>query len=832
MDKTSLFTILKAIWRRKFPNLRNIIILAIGMSSFMVIHFYINYENGFDNSWTDSNRIYRIALKKTLSNGDVVKSANNYSALGWVIKDEIPGIEYSTSLWEDKIMAFTPDHFIPEVKFFWGDSLFFKVFDLNFIEGDKENPFPTLQSIVISESAAKQLFGTTSAYGKSFKLNEGWEFIVSGVFSDCPSNSHLKVEILGTCNQLFYYMSHFNNSTSSLVIDPSVKSSLPNSTQAWLWSSPGAYTYVKLKKEVSPESIASGFENIYKKYTAKLIESGQKSEFIMQPVSTIHIGPNLEKEISVNIDKTTISALWIVAILTLIMSWIIFINFQITQGAEAAREIGVRKVFGASSANQALQIILQSVIINIASLFIAANIFSILRKSLSTFMGINDLIPLDVTGIVVFISLILLGSVLCGLYPAMVIVPRNAQTLLMKNFIQKNDGFGFRRALIIFQFAASIGLIASTIVIVRQVNYMKNKNIGLSISQTVYSPTPMSLIKKPGAIDKLKAFMAEADRVPGIRSTTLTSGIPGKPIEFHGSSIFPVDNPERGGSGYGILCVESHWERVYKPKILSGRLFTDDDIQGGNLLVINYEACKQLGFKSPDAAIGKFINVSVNDYLTINKVIYKICGVVDNFHQESPRKMIEPLLIINDLRWKYEVGFISVGFDVRNGNDAMSGLKEIWSGFFPNDPFGFRYTDETYQLQLKTEKKLAVVFTLYTIVSVLLAAIGLLGLASNIARKRVKEIGIRKINGATIYQILVMMNRNFLLWIALAFIIAVPISYYAMYRWLENFAYKTTLSIWIFVLSGFTAILIAMISVTWQSWKASTRNPVEALRYE
>ena len=832
MNITNLKIIIRSMGKQKLANLLSIFVLTTGMASFLIIFFYINSEKSFDRSWAGADQIYRITLNKTLPDGSVSKTASNYVGLGWVMADEIPGVETSTCLWEDKVMAFTTEKFMTDVHFFWGDESFFKVFNLPFLAGDSQNPFPTIESMVISESSAKKLFGNEDPLGKRFKVNEGWEFIVSGVFADFPPNSHLKVDILGTCNQLFYYLSHFDNSTSSLRYDPTVQSSLPNPSSSWLWTNPDAYTYAKLKNGISPHEIVAGFKPLYKKYTSHLLASGQKSEFVMQPVSSIHTGPTLEHEISTTIDSKTIAALWIVAILALVMSWIIFINLQITQSIERAKEIGLKKVIGARASDLLIQIMLQSILINLISMALALGVFFILRKSLSNFLDLHFLIPVEISSLLVFFLIFVLGSVLSGLYPALILIPRKAQQLLSKNFVQKNDGFGLRRSLIVFQFSASIGLLIATTVIVKQVSFMKNKDIGLSINQTAYSNIPLSELKKPGSAGRLQAFMEEVNRIPGIKSTTLTSTIPGKAINFHSNQIFPVDAPEKAGTDYGILTVENHFDEVFQPKLLAGRLFTEDDYQGGNMLVINRKACENFGFRSPEEAIDKFINISVSDYLNIDNVIYRICGVLEDFNQESPRKIIEPLLIINDLHWKYDVGYISVAFDQQAENSAFSAFKKKWELSYPADPFEFRFTDQTYQLQMKSDEKLAGLFSIYTGLSVLLAAIGLLGLVSNTTKKRIKEIGIRKVNGAKVSEVLVMLNKDFIKWIVIAFVVATPIAWYVMNKWLENFAYKTNLSWWIFAVAGLLALGIALLTVSWQSWRAATRNPVEALRYE
>jgi putative ABC transport system permease protein len=318
-----------------------------------------------------------------------------------------------------------------------------------------------------------------------------------------------------------------------------------------------------------------------------------------------------------------------------------------------------------------------------------------------------------------------------------------------------------------------------------------------------------------------------------VKSSTVSSCVPGKEINFHSNTIYPEGKPEKRGDNFGILNIDYRFQDVFNPKILAGRMFAREDQPGGAKLVINHEACKKLGFDSPESAIGKFVMVKVSDYLSITETPFQIYGVIEDFHQESPRKIIEPLLMLADYKWRYDVGYVTVLFDNMIGNSAVfADLKSKWESFFPKDPFGFQFTSETYQFQMKADEKLAGIFTIYTCLSVLLAALGLFGLAANSTKKRTKEIGIRKVNGAKIAEIITMLNKDFVKWVAIAFVIATPVAYFALHKWLENFAYKTSLSWWIFGLAGLLALGIALLTVSWQSWRAATRNPVEALRYE
>ena len=445
----------------------------------------------------------------------------------------------------------------------------------------------------------------------------------------------------------------------------------------------------------------------------------------------------------------------------------------------------------------------------------------------------HNLIPLKGAPLLQFVGVFISGSLLSSIYPAYILISKREQHLLVDKFIHGNDGFKLRRLLIVFQYSASIGLMITTFVILRQVWFMKNIDVGLNLSQTAFSYTPMSMIKKEGATQKLITFLEETGRIPGVISATVSSWVPGQEITFHSNTIYPSGSPDKSGDNFGILTIDHHFQDVFKPKILAGQMFTNEDKSGAPLVVINREACKKLGFESPEAALGKFVQIRVNDYLNIPEAPFLVRGVIEDFHQESPRKKIEPCLLIKNYQWKYEVGFVSLRLEA-SGKDQgiIKQFREQWESFYPGDPFSFQDTSETYQFHMRNDEKLAVLSIIYTIISIVLAALGLYGLAANSARKRTKEIGLRKINGARASEIVLLLNRDYIKWVVISFLIAAPFAWYAMKRWLANFAYRTELSWWLFLIAGILAILIALITVSWQSWRAASMNPIESLRYE
>jgi putative ABC transport system permease protein len=538
-------------------------------------------------------------------------------------------------------------------------------------------------------------------------------------------------------------------------------------------------------------------------------------------------------ELSPNAEGKTIAVLYVIGILALAMSWIIFINFQITRSIGRAKEIGMKKLLGASSSDILFQIVSHSVIIISIAILLASVIFSLSRGELSNYLQAPGHILLKAPTIVLSLAIFVSGSILSTIYPAYILISKNARQLVLEKFTHFNDGFKLRRSLIVFQYSASIALMIITFVIIRQVLFMKNKDIGLNINQTVYSYTPMSMIKKEGSTRKLIAFTEEVNRIPGVISTSVSSCIPGKEINFHSNKIYLPGKPEKSGDYFGVITIDHHFQNVFEPKILAGEMFTNEDKPGGPQVVINREACTRLGFDSPQKAIGKFVQVSVTDYLTIPEASYLVKGVIEDFHQESPHKKMQPILLVKDYRWKYEVGFIAMRFkDTGSERELFEKFKEKWDSFYPDDPFEFRSTRNNYELQLKTDESLAMLSVIYTILSIVLAALGLYGMAADSARKRVKEIGIRKINGAKVSEIISLLNLDYLKWVAISFIIASPLAWYAMHRWLEKFAYKTGLEWWLFLIVGLLAMSIALLTVIWQSLKAALMNPVEALRNE
>jgi putative ABC transport system permease protein len=829
----NLIISLRFLIRNRLLSFLSVLVLTFGMSSFILIFFYIQYEKGYDRSWADSDRIYRVILEKSMPNGSIATTATNYDGLCRVIGEEIPGVDQATGFQRDIVTAYTPDNFLQDADFFWCDTSFFKVFDQPFIAGDRNNPFPLVQSAVISKRAAVQLFGEKDPLNQSFKVNEGWEFIVSGVFADMPRNSHLKIDILITRKTLHYFINNFDNKTSGLRMEPDSVSGEPAASVRWLWDHPNVYTYIRLRKNVDKDMIARYFPEIYKKYTGHLIEQGQQSKFMLQPVTSIHLDSHLSNELAHNSDRKNITILYVIAILALAMSWVIFINFQITQSMERSGEFGMKKVFGISSSELLGQIILQSLLINSMAILFSFLIFYLLRGVLSDFLQIHDLMPIRVTALLKFIPVFISGSILSSIYPAYILISKSGHHLLADKFAHGNDGFKLRRSLIVFQYSASIGLMITTFVIFRQVRFMKNMDVGLNLDQTAFSYTPMSMIKKEGATKKLISFLDETVRIPGVVAATVSSCVPGQETNFHSNTISPAGSPDKRGDNFGILTIDHHFQDVYQPGILAGQMFTNEDKPGAAQVVINREASRKLGFDSPEDATGKFVQIMVNDYLSVAEAPFLIIGVIEDFHQESPRKKIEATLLIKNYQWKYEVGFITIRFGGSGDKkEIVRQVREKWESFYPGDPFSLQYTSDTYQYHVRDDEKLAVLSMAYTLVSIVLAALGLYGLAANSSRKRVKEIGLRKINGAGVFEIVSLLNRDFLIWIAFSFLIAVPVAWYAMTRWLSNFAYRTELSWWIFLIAGLAAMTIALVTVSWQSLKAASINPVDSLRYE
>jgi putative ABC transport system permease protein len=386
------------------------------------------------------------------------------------------------------------------------------------------------------------------------------------------------------------------------------------------------------------------------------------------------------------------------------------------------------------------------------------------------------------------------------------------------------NSLDLRKFLVVAQFAASIFLIAGVITVFKQIQYMKSAELGVNIERTLVTFSPPTQIGRPQRMSKINAYKEQVRLLQGIESVATSSILPGKEILWRKQDVRKVSDEPNTANVFAYAYIDYDFIQTFNLKLVAGLPFLREENESSNNILINESAMKQLGYSDASSA--------VNSLVVVGNKEFKIIGVLKDYHHESLRKEIKPVIFFYGYSWMSDIGYYSIKLNSSDLKQTIAQIEKIWKQTYPEDHFQYFFLDDDFNLQYKSDQAFGRVFSLFAFLAIFISAIGLFVLAVFSARKRTKEIGIRKINGAKASEILVMLNRNFAKWVVIAFFISTPMAWNILYKWLGNFAYKTNLSWWIFALAGSIALTIAIITVTWQSWKAARRNPVESLRYE
>ncbi|MBK8881339.1 MAG: ABC transporter permease [Bacteroidales bacterium] len=815
---------IRNILKHKLLSVINIIGLAVGLASSLLIIMHVSHELSFDRSWANYKDIYRISLDR-YQNGELsFRSARTLEGMAAVLRERIPEITGSTELFKDVVTAYNEDNQLNDIKMFATDSTFFSVFKLDFINQIGANPLTGLHSSVLSESAAMSLFGTTDAVGKWYKVCQGWRFCVTGVYKDLPSNTHLPFDMLLTLPTYYYYFQNWDDSTGTEKIrNPNAHINKKPIT-SWDWGYNGVYTYILTRPGSDPEKINSEIESIAVNYTEKIRENDGRTEFHLQPFKTIHLNSNLEHEIKPNGDRNSVIVLISISFIILCFAWINFINLTLIRAVEHSKSTGLRKIVGALKKQLVAQFMTEALITNFISIVIALLLVFLIKD---WFANITDMPVVNKLGWEYGFPLIILiaaGILISGLYPALHLASYKPVDLFKGIHSSGSKNLDLRKILVVGQFAASILLMAGVFTVYKQINYMKRQELGVNIKRTIVTFSPPTMNARTQRVSRLKSYKSLIKNIPRVEAIATSGVIPGHEILWKRQDVRKIGDPPNTVKTYAYTYIDYDYVKTFELSIIAGRNYSESENEKELAVIANETAVRQLGFKDNQSA--------VNSFILVGEKQYEIVGVIKDFHQESLKKDIKPILFFFGYSWMSDIGFYSIRVNTSDMNKTISQIGETWNKIYPGDHFIYFFLDEDYNAQYRSDQTFGRVFSMFTGLAIFVASIGLFGLAIYTASQRSKEIGIRKVNGARSSEILVMLNKNFVKWVAIAFVISTPLAWYIMNKWLLNFAYRTTLSWWIFILAGMVALFIALITVTWQSWKTATRNPVEALRYE
>ena len=795
------------IKRHKAYSAINIFGLAIGIAACLLILQYVSYELSYEDFQVNKDRIYRVQQDR-YDNGKLsTQWAAGAFAVGNSLKAAIPEVEdYVKVIGNGRVTADVNNQPLKIEQVYFTNNSFFSIFTYPLIAGDKNNALKEPFKAALSESTAKKIFGTTNVVGKTLELNRNSNYTITAVYKDAPANTQLKPDLL------LSYATFYKWNTDSAGNGPET---------AWEWD--GCLTYLLLHKGADPAVVEKKFVPVVKKFTDEDMKKYNAGvEYHLQPLTDIHLYSHYMMEPGENGDGKTVYLLLAIAFFIVIIAWVNYINLATARAITRAREVGVRKAVGSKRRQLIAQFLSESAVLNGIALIIAVAIVLIAIPGFNALSGQQLSFSLfeqpdfwiSLTG------LFLIGVFFSGLYPAFVLSGFKPIDVLKGKPGTSKQGGLLRKSLVVFQFAASLFLLIGTVTVYQQIQYMRKQSLGINVEQTLILPAPIVGIDST-FLQKITAFKQEMQQKSSIQNITVSTSIPGEPVGWNAGGIKLVGQDESKQKQYRVIGVDYDYIKTYGLKLIAGRPFDKSFGSDKNSVIFNKKGVEQLGFNNPKDAIGKKIDFWGNQYT--------IEGVTENFHQQSLREAYEPLILrlIPDVN-----GSMSIKTSAANSAQTISSAKAEWAKFFPGNTFEYFFLDEHFDEQYKADKRFGQVFGLFTSLAILVACLGLFGLASFTTLQRTKEIGIRKVLGASVGSILNLLYREFALLLLIAFVITVPLAYITTSKWLQNYAFRINVHWAFFVLPFIAIIVIALITVSFQSVKAATANPVKSLRTE
>ncbi len=799
MFRIHFLSAVRTLLKNKGVNFINVCGLTVGLTAFLLIVHYLVYEVSFDSFFPESKNIYRINMDIKNGSDNFYHGAKTSRGIYFSCRDGIPGVkEYGDAYYESCLMRYKEAQ-LAEQRVLWVDAGFEKIFPFKMLSGNIDFARPLTG--IIARSKVQSLFGNEDPVGKIMSVNEGMTIEITGVYSDLPSNTHLTADYFVSIPTWEHY--------GYISRGPS-------------WRYNGYWNYIKVEQGTDIHKLEENLSNIVNQNTFRDNDL-RKAAIFLQPLKDLHFMRGLEGELGAQTSQRSLFFLLVISLLTIAIAWINYVSLSTALSAKRVNEIGMRKLIGASGFHIWIQSFIETVILNFIALLIS---FILYRALLVTFAGNFD-IPLKQAVIQVkYIYWALSGITVAGIFLSSIY---NTMTLARLNpftgkrtVVRKRN---FQKGMVVLQMTLSIIFLSITLVVYKQIYFMKHAETGMNLKQVITINGPASLNGDTTRLTKYRAFREQLLQYPEFKSMTANYFTSGQApmygtVEFirREAGIHPRSTFFQNNADDGLI-------ETFGLKLLAGRNFSPVYSLNRRKLLVNERGIKELGYMVPEEAVGSFIQRVGRDTIP-----YEIIGVLADFNNESLHKPVYPMVFNNVHPSVF--GYYSVRLNTPEMGKAIIKMNSIWKELYPADPMYYVFADEFYLLQYKSEERFGKFYSLLGILSIFITCLGLYGLFIFYINQKRNEISIRKINGASIFVLLEMLNAQFIKWLTIAFIIGVPVAWYTMHRWLENFAYKTELNWWIFIFAGLIVLCLAFLTVSWQSWKAATRNPVEALRYE
>ncbi|MCW3117857.1 MAG: transporter, permease protein [Chitinophagaceae bacterium] len=795
--------------RNKAFSFINIFGLAVGLATCMLIMLYIFDESSFDKHHKDGDRVFRVAS----ITGKGETWAAGPGPLAWGLKNNLPEVEQAARLLtfpEIATMLMKYEQPVESKQFFesngyYVDSTFFQLFTYDFIYGNPATALDQPNSTVISSELAGKFFGKENPVGKAILITTPFgefNYTVKGVFNKDKNKSHVPAN---------FFLTMHNNDMWNWV-----------QTQTKWTTNNIFFTYVKLKNGVPAQAFEKKLKLFFDKQAgADMKIAGFSKTLFIQPVKDIYLHSAIGNEIDANGNITYLYILGSIAAFILMIACINFMNLSTARSEKRAKEVGVRKVMGARKSLLIGQFLGESFIMCLIALLLALTLTWILLPVFNNLTQKN-MHPLDEPSLVGWIiGLTLITGLLSGLYPAFYLSAFKPVSVLKGKILNSFSATAIRKGLVVFQFTISIGLVLGALVIWQQLNLLKNQQLGFNKEQKIVLPMGQSYKNSKADYTPLKN---ELLKNPGVKAVTSGSTYPGIPdlndLLFYPEGKTPGDIVDIRLSG-----IENDYIETLGIKLVSGRTFSKEFTTDSASIILNETAVRELGY-NPVQAIGKKIQYDLGGIHAL-----QIVGVVKDFNFESLHNKIKPCGFTTGL-FTNKYGYVIASLKTSDYSRLLSEIEKAWVTLYPATPFVYSFIDQDFQHNYEKEQRTSTIIIYFTFMAIVIACLGLFGLAAFSTEQRTKEIGIRKVLGASVMNVTALLSKDFIKLIIIAIVIASPLAWFFMNKWLQDFAYRITITWWMFAVAGLLAVLIALITVSFQAVKAAVRNPVTALRSE
>ncbi len=800
---------LKLAWRSllksKYTSAINLTGLVVGMTAALLLWQYVAFEKSYDDFQKNADRIVRVRTDRVKDGEVFMQFAAGAAAAGPFLHQNFPEVEdfVKMHMGGDGVFERDERRFREEEAVFASDN-FFKFFSLPLLSGDAGQVLKEPFMACISETVAKKYFGTENPIGQSLKRDGRDDFKITGVFADWPENSHMKPDIL-----LSYitFSNVYNNDGGT--------------ETEFFWD--GFYSYLLLRPGTDIKALEAKITPMITQKAEPDVD--KKVIFSLQPLRDIHLTSHHLFEFEANGDAVAVRSLLIIGILVLLIAWFNYVNLATARSETRAREVGVRKVIGSSRGDLLRQFLLEAGLLNVLAIFISLALAQILLPAFEQLAGKK--IPFTLLQEpqlwAAILGVFLLGTVLVGLYPAFVLSAFRPSEAL-RTSANRGGGSGgngwLRKGLVVLQFAVSVMLIVGTLVIFKQLSHLRNANLGVNIDQTL-------VVKAPSVVDstfqaKVSVFKNEVSQMAAVQGVVSSTGVPGQQAGWT-AGIRPWGGDENSYEGLEAIGFDFDFAAQYGLETVAGRMISKEMVSDSMACLLNEAGVKRLKLGSPKEAVGKELDFW-GDRMTV-------VGVVKNFHQQSPKLAFEPLIFRITPQYS-SPDYFSIKTNTKDISGTLSAIEASYAAVFAGNPFDYFFLDEHFAKQFEEDQRLGRLTALFAGLAIFVSCLGLFALAAFVAERRTKEIGIRKVLGASVESLVGLLSKEFIALVGISIVIATPLAWYAMNAWLQNFELRISLAWWMFAVAGLAAVAIAFLTMSFQSVKAALANPVKSLRSE